>query len=242
LPGPITKPVPLPGPITRPTPLPGPVAGNGGYAGTVRCDARGNLPRRCNVQHENRVVLIDRHDGKCRQNRDWGHDRWAIWVSNGCRATFAYGYGNYWSQPDKDKGPNAGLIIGGVVVAAGLIALLASKNKKPKETTEQTATPPEPEAPATFPPGPPAAISADLSALTAAQKPAMQTCLFKASEEVGVTGGTKLKLDRISEIVSGNGGWRFRANLIATYPDGDRELPIYCRATSTKVVQLDFGT
>lgn len=70
----------------------------------------------------------------------------------------------------------------------------------------------------------------------------MQTCLFQASQEIGATGGTKLKLDGITEIQPGNGGWRFRANLIGTYPDGDRELPIYCRATSTKVVQLDFGS
>lgn len=243
-PVPETKPVPLPQPVpeTKPVPLPGPVNGNGGYAATVRCDARGNLPRRCNVRHENRVALIDRHDGKCRQSRDWGYDRWAIWVSNGCRATFAYGNGTYWPEPEKDKGPNAGLIIGGVVVAAGLVALLASKNKKPKEEAEQPGTPPEPETPATFPPGPPAAITADLSTLTAAQKPAMQTCLFQASQEIGATGGTKLKLDGITEIQPGNGGWRFRAKLIGTYPDGDRELPIYCRATSTKVVQLDFGS
>lgn len=242
LPGPITQPTPLPGPvIDRPTPLPGPVAGNGGYAGTLRCESRSNRLQRCGAQHQNRVALIDRHDGKCNQGSDWGYDRRAIWVARGCKATFAYGYGNYWPEAKKDKGSDTGLIIGGVVIAAGLVALLASKSKKkaPAETTTPT---PGPEKPTTFPPGPPAAIDANLSALTAEQRPAMQTCLFEASREVGVTGGSKLKLDKVTEAIPGNGGWRFRANLIATYPDGDRELPIYCRATSTKVVQLDFGS
>ena len=216
--------------------MPGPVAGNGGYASTLRCDSRNNRVQRCAVRHENRVALVDRHDGKCNQGSDWGYDRRAIWVSRGCKATFAYGYGSYWPQPERDKGSNTGLIIGGVVVAAGLLALLASKKKKAPAGT----TAPEPETPITYPPGPPASISANLNGLSAAQRPAMQTCLFEAAREVGVTGGTKLVLNQITETTPGNGGWRFRANLIGTYPDSDRELPIYCRATSTKVVQLDF--
>ena len=236
LPGPVT---PLPQPVPdRPTPLPGPIADNGGYAGSLRCDSRNSRLQRCTVRHENRVALIDRHDGKCNQGRDWGYDRRAIWVSNGCKATFAYGYGNYWPQPEKKKNSNTGLIIGGVVVAAGLAALLASKKKK-KEPTETAA--PEPETPTTYPPGPPAAVSANLSILTAAQKPAMQTCLFEASRQLGATGGTKLTLDSVTEIEPGNGGWRFRANLKGTYPDGDRDMTMYCRATPTKVVQLDFS-
>lgn len=252
LPGPVTplpqpvhdRPTPLPGPVTplpkpvpdRPTPLPGPVAGNGGYAGSLRCDSRNNRIQRCTVRHESRVMLVDRHDGKCNQGRDWGYDRRAIWVSNGCKATFAYGYGSYWPQPEK-KNSNTGLIVGGVVVAAGLAALLLSKKKKaPTETAA-----PEPETPTTFPPGPPAAVSANLSILTAAQKPAMQTCLFEASRQLGATGGTRLTLDSVTEIEPGNGGWRFRANIKGTYPDGDRDMTMYCRATPTKVVQLDFS-
>lgn len=121
-------------------------------------------------------------------------------------------------------------------MAAGLVALLASKNKKADKPAETTA----PETPPSYPPGPPAAISADLSSLPAEAKPSMQTCLFEASRQIGATGGTRLRFDRLRSIEPGNGGWRFAAELVATYPDGDRNVPIYCRATPSKVVQLDF--
>ena len=251
------RPVPLPGPIVdRPVPLPHPVPGrprpprpepgypgnpdwgsNRGYAGRISCESRNNRTRYCTVNTQNRVVLLRADGGVCNQGRGWGYDRRSIWVRN-CRATFAYGYGNNWGggwQPERpDKGPSTGLIIGGVAVAAGLIALLASKNRKPADSTT-------PEAPPTsYPPGPPAALSADLTLVRSEARPSLQTCLFEASRQIGVTGGTRLRLDRITSIEPGNGGWRFAADLTASYPDGDRTMPFYCRATPTKVVQLDF--
>lgn len=252
------RPVPLPGPIVdRPVPLPQPVPGRPrpprpepgypgnpgwgqgrGYAGQISCESRNSRTRYCNVNTQNRVVLIRANGGVCNQGRGWGYDRRSVWVRN-CRATFAYGYGNNWGgggwQPERpDKGPSTGLIIGGVAVAAGLIALLASKNKKPADSTA-------PEAPPTsYPPGPPAALSADLTLVRSEARPSLQTCLFEASRQIGVTGGTRLRLDRITSIEPGNGGWRFAADLTASYPDGDRTTPFYCRATPTKVVQLDF--
>ncbi|HSX56129.1 MAG TPA: DUF3011 domain-containing protein [Sphingomonas sp.] len=256
-PAPHQRPVPLPQPVPdRPVPLPQPVRpeiqpprpnpgypgnpgwGQGqGYAGRISCESRGNRTQRCSVNTQNRVALIRANGGVCNQGRGWGYDRRSIWVRN-CRATFAYGYGNNWGgggwqpeRPDRDKGPNTGLIIGGVAVAAGLIALLASKNKKPSGSTE---------GPVTYPSGPPAALSADLSLVRSEARPSLQTCLFEASRQIGVTGGTRLRLDRITSIEPGNGGWRFAAELTASYPDGDRVTPFYCRATPTKVVQLDF--
>lgn len=254
------RPVPLPGPIVdRPVPLPHPVPGrprpprpgypgypgnpdwgsNRGYAGRITCESRNNRTRYCNVNTQNRVVLLRANGGVCNQGRGWGYDRRSIWVRD-CRATFAYGYGNNWGggwqpeYPDRDKGPSTGLIIGGVAVAAGLIALLASKNKKSGDTTA-------PEAPPTsYPPGPPAALSADLASVRSDARPALQTCLFEASRQIGVTGGTRLRFDRLASMEPGNGGWRFGAELTATYPDGTRATPIYCRATSTRVIQLDF--
>ena len=253
-PAPEVRPVPLPSPIPdRPVPLPRPIPGrpeiqpprpnpgygqNRGYAGRISCESRNNRTKRCNARTENRVVLLTRSGGTCTQGRSWGYDRRSIWVSRNCRGTFAYGYGNDWGhdRPDADKGPSTGLIIGGVVVAAGLVALLASRNKKPNVATG-TSTP---GAPPSYPPGPPAAVSADLSSLQAGARPSMQTCLFEAARQIGATGGTRLRYDRLTSIEPGNGGWRFGAELTATYPDGERAVPIYCRATPSKVVQLDF--
>lgn len=266
-PAPQQRPVPLPQPVPdRPVPLPQPVRpeiqpprpirpqpprpvrpqpprpnpGYGqGYAGTVTCESRNNRERRCSVPTQNRVVLLRALGGVCNQGRGWGYDRRSIWVRN-CRAVFGYGRGNNWGggggwqpeRPDRDKGPSTGLIIGGVAVAAGLVALLASRNKKSNE--------PAAEAPTSYPPGPPAALSADLNLVRSEARPSLQTCLFEASRQIGVTGGTRLRLDRITSIEPGNGGWRFGAELTASYPDGDRSTPFYCRATPTKVVQLDF--
>lgn len=251
------RPVPLPGPIVdRPVPLPQPVPGRPrpprpgypgypgnpgygqGYAGRITCESRNNRTRYCNVNTQNRVALVRANGGVCNQGRGWGYDRRSIWVRN-CRAQFAYGYGNNWGggggwdRPDRDKGPSTGLIIGGVAVAAGLIALLASKNKKPNDSSAEAP-------PTSYPPGPPASLSADLNLVRAEARPSLQTCLFEASRQIGVTGGTWLRLDRITSIEPGNGGWRFAADLTASYPDGDRSTPFYCRATPTKVVQLDF--
>lgn len=215
-----------------------------GYERTLRCESRKNRRQRCAANTENRVELIRRIGGTCRQGRDWGYDQRSIWVDRGCRAEFAYGRwsgGGSYPQPDRDKGPSTGVIIAGVAVAGGLIALLASAANKRKAKKEAGAAAPAPDAPATFPAGPPAALVADLSPLPSASRPSVQTCLNEAARQIGATGGTRLSYDRLVSIEPGNGGWRFGASLTATYPDGDRTLPLYCRATPTRVIQLDFA-
>src|SRR3546814_2464790 len=93
--------------------------------------------------------------------RQWGYTSSHVWVNNGCRAEFGYGYRNVRPpEKDKDKGPSTGLIIGGIVVAGGLLALLASQSKKKKAAAGEpvqdgAATP-------TYPAGPPATLSANL--------------------------------------------------------------------------------
>ena len=264
---PTTRPVPRPSPTTRPVPLPSPVPGRpvirpprppypggpqiqppvypgNGQGQTLRCESRRNRLQRCSANTENRVQLTRRLGGTCSQGRSWGYDRRSIWVDRGCRAEFAYGRraggGGHYPQPDRDKGPSTGAIIAGVAVAGGLIALLASSANRKKNESEAAAATPEPETPATFPAGPPAALVADLSPLPSAARPSVQTCLNQAAREVGATGGTRLSYDRLVSLEMGNGGWRFGASLTATYPDGDRVLPLFCRATPTKVIQLDF--
>lgn len=222
----------------RPIPIPPPTADpayNGGYAGTLRCESRNNKLQRCYVRTDNRVDLIRVIGGRCSKGRDWGFTANQIWVSGGRRAEFAYGYRNVQpTRPDKDKGPSTGLIIGGVVVAGGLLALLLSKKKKSADgTTEESAT--------THPPRGPATLSANLSGLPSAARASVQNCMTDAARQIGVTGGTKLSYDKLVSLEQGNGGWRIRAAMTATYPDGTKPIEMYCRATPSDIIQLDFS-
>jgi Protein of unknown function (DUF3011) len=257
-PAPVVRPVPLPGPVTelprpvrpviqppRPQPAiqpPRPQPGYGGnFAGSINCRSSGNRERTCRANTENRVAVARIFAGRCRMTRDWSYSAYDIRVRNGCSAQFSYGYASGYPTPlpqpvpERDRGPSAGAVIAGVVVAGGLIALLASANRKKQAASAETTSP------TPFPPGPPATVTADLSSMQSAARPTMQNCLFAAAKEIGVTGGSRMRLDRVTKIEPGNGGLRFNADLTSTYPDGDRATPIYCRATPTKIVQLDFG-
>lgn len=222
-----------------PTPLPQPV---GDFAGTILCESRNNRYQQCNVRTNDRVELVRRLGGTCNDGRQWGYTSTYVWVNSGCRAEFGYGYGNNNGRPpEKDKGPSTGLIIGGIVVAGGLLALLTSKKKKPATATEPATEVEETVTPPTYPAGPPATLSANLSSLPSASRTSVQNCLNDAARQIGVTGGTRLSYDRLVNLEQGNGGWRIRAALTATYPDGNRTLEMYCRATPTQIIQLDFS-
>src|SRR3546814_18146327 len=75
----------------------------------------------------------------------------------------------------------------------------------------------------------PATLSANLSALPSAARPSVQNCMNDAARQIGVTGGTRLSYDRLVNLEQGNGGWRIRAAMTATYPDGARSMEMYCR-------------
>lgn len=206
----------------------------GDYAGTLRCESRNNRYEQCNVQTNGRVELLRKLGGKCNSGRQWGYDNSYIWVTNGCRAEFGYGYRNSQPPKDKDKGPSTGLIIGGIVVAGGLLALLASKKKKDSTTGEESTTaPPASTGPAT--------LSANLSGLPSAARPSVQNCMNDAARQIGATGGTKLSYDKLVSLEQGNGGWRIRAAMTATYPGGAQAIEMYCRATPSDIIQLDFN-
>ena len=213
-----------------PTPLPQPVDD---YAGTLNCESWNYKYQQCNVRTNNRVELLRKLAGKCNDGRQWGYTDDYIWVDKGCRAEFGYGYRNSRPEKDKDKGPSTGLIIGGIVVAGGLLALLASgKKKKAEGAAEESAT--------THPPKGPATLSANLSALPSAARPSVQNCMNDAARQIGITGGTRLSYDKLISLEQGNGGWRIRAAMTATYPDGAKQIEMYCRATPSDIIQLDF--
>lgn len=206
------------------------------FAGTLRCESRGNRYEQCAVQTNGRVELLRKLGGKCNAGRQWGYGADYIWVTSGCRAEFGYGYANLTPlpgpEPEKKKGPSTGLIIGGIVVAGGLLALLASKKKK-ADGTEEPAT--------TNPSGPPATLSANLNSLPPASRPSVLNCFNDAARQIGATGGTRLSYDKLVSLEQGNGGWRIRAAMTATYPSGAQSIEMYCRATPSEIIQLDFS-
>ncbi|KTE26596.1 MULTISPECIES: DUF3011 domain-containing protein [unclassified Sphingopyxis] len=208
------------------------------FAGTLRCESRSNRYEQCAVQTNGRVELVRKLGGKCNAGRQWGYGADYVWVTNGCRAEFGYGYANLaplpGPKPDKDKGPSTGLIIGGIVVAGGLLALLASQKKKKADGTPEESAPPPASAG-------PAALSANLSGLPSAARPSVQNCMNDAARQIGATGGTKLSYDKLVSLEQGNGGWRIRAAMTATYPDGAKPIEMYCRATPSDIIQLDFN-
>jgi hypothetical protein len=207
-----------------------------GFAGELRCESRNGKYQQCDVPTSNRVELLSKISGKCNLGRQWGFSEDYIWVMNGCRAEFGYGYAYVnpqpLPQPERDRGPSTGLIIGGIVVAGGLIALLASKKKKRATEIAQEGSSSA---------GSPAALSANLQSISAAARPSVQNCLNDAARQIGVTRGSKLTFGEVKSLEQGNGGWRIRAAVTATYPDGDQQLEMYCRATPTQIVQLDLG-
>ena len=204
------------------------------FAGTLTCESWQYRYEQCSVRTDNRVELTRKIAGKCNAGRQWGYTNDYIWVDKGCRAQFGYGYRN--TRPpekDQDKGPSTGLIIGGIVVAGGLLALLASQRKKKADgTADGSAT--------AHPPQGPATLTANLGGLPSASRPSVQNCMNDAARQIGITGGTRLSYDKLISLEQGNGGWRIRAAMTATYPDGAKQVEMYCRATPSDIIQLDF--
>jgi len=207
------------------------------FAGTLTCTAPGRREQRCYVQTDNRVQVLDDRSRNCIAGRTWGYTQSFIWTRDGCTALFGYGYGRNGSgwrpdRPDND-GPSAGAIIGGVAVAAGLVALLASSRKKKSGAGDAAALP-------SFPAGPPAAVNADIGLFPAAARTAGQTCLDEAARQIGLTGGTRLRLERVRDVRAAGGDWSFRADAESSYPDGSHATPFTCRANAERVRELTF--
>ncbi|QMW21506.1 DUF3011 domain-containing protein [Sandaracinobacteroides saxicola] len=228
----------------------------GVWAGaTIRCESRNNGRRECSADTRGGVRLVRQlSDAACREHRTWGTTGNAIWVDNGCRGEFQTrygggGHGGHVVVENSSSGPSTAAIIGGVAVAGGLIALLAkpSKGSKPAPAPppaqpgqpQPVAPPPAPALPAA--PAGPAKISASLGGVTPDARPALGMCLNDAARQIGATGGSEIKLDRLDDVAPGNGGFRFRMMLVGIYPDKPRVIPTFCRATPTKVVELTFG-
>ena len=217
--------------------------GNGNWSGdTIRCESNGYRYSECRADTRGGVRLSRQLGGNCQQGRSWGWRGDIIWVDNGCRAEFQTRNGGNHGNANNNSGPSAGAVIGGVVVAAGLLALLSQSKKK--SDTLVNAPPPQQALPqpAQRPLSTgPARISVETGGIMPDARPALGVCLNEAARQIGATGGTEIRVDRFDDIAPGNGGYRFKFQLKAIYPDETRNITTSCRATSTKVVELVFG-
>jgi len=162
--------------------------------------------------------------------------------------------GGYYPPPGYyyDDGPSVGDVIAGVAVTGTLLYVLSEATKPKQQTTTVVqggpppmAPPPPPQPQPYVPPknstGAPARINVDITGVPSAARPSASVCLTEAARQIGATGGTEIRVDKVVNVEPGNGGYRFRLNLIGVYPDETRMIPMYCRATSDKIVELTFG-
>jgi hypothetical protein len=242
---PTTRPAPIPAPMP-PSTLPAPLPPSGSlFAGSVKCESDRNRSRTCGARNnQGRVEIVQVHGGSCVRNRSFYYSTDSITVTDGCRATFAYGYGNH--RPKASSGPNAlPWLLAGAGATAGIVAIINSGNDRSEPEARPAPPPPPPaETPPQagpqppFPALPPAAIEANTQFLTADQQRSMQTCLLEGARQTGITGGTVLRLDAMESIEQGNGGWRFRFRATTTHPDRQRQFSVFCRATPTSIVEF----
>jgi hypothetical protein len=200
-----------------------------GYRGEVRCRSNDNRYNRCSVNTEGRVVLVEQLSrAECRQGRTWGYDNSGIWVNNGCEARFAYGRGNYQPQygsSGSSGGSNTGAVVGGVALAAGLVALLAAagRSSTPSATSATTT----------------ATVDADYGLFPRDAEASGRACMAEAARQVGATGGTRVRLDRVDMAQREGQGWNILAKTTLTYPQQERQVSMDCRTNGTAVTAFD---
>ena len=79
-----------------------------------RCESTDGRARRCAVDTRGGVRLVRQVSGSsCIQGRSWGYDRDGVWVTDGCRADFATGYGSAGSYGNGAYAGDAGYYGGG---------------------------------------------------------------------------------------------------------------------------------
>ncbi len=202
--------------------------GQRGYAAMVECRSRDNRFQRCAADTQGRVDLVRQFsDARCVEGRSFGHDRQGVWVSNGCQARFGVGFGPVMADTSPDRhgggGANAGLIIGGAALAAGLIAILSRQGGSANRAAAAG----------------PAALEADLGRLPAVARPAAEACLAEAARQVGQTGGTRVRLDAVDSAQPSGAGWMILSRLTAIWPDHSQSMAMDCRTTGDRVTAFD---
>ncbi len=203
---------------------------NSGFAGQLECRSEQNRQQNCPVYTQNRVELLRQFSGSsCTRGYSWGYDQNRIWVSRGCQARFGYGYGNVVgdnsSGAEHGGGPSTGAIIGGLAIAGVLAAILASSGKggsKSAGGSSQSAN-----------------VSADYRQFPGDARVSAEACMKEAGRQIGASGGTAVKLERIDQVERSGNGWLIIGQAHGTWPDQSRTLTMDCRATGSKVTGFD---
>jgi hypothetical protein len=206
-----------------------------GFAGELRCQSDRNRERFCRANTQNRVMLVRQRSGAaCVEGQTWRVEAGGIRVRGGCDGQFAYGFGNFypdgwqtgggWQQePDRGGGTNVGGIIAGGLLAAGLVALLSQAGRSGKAEGSGSAQ-----------------LSADMNAFPDRSRREAQACLNEAARQVGATGGTSVRLDRVTgSQQQAGGGWRHEAQLTGTWPDHSQRMSMDCIASGDRVSAFD---
>jgi hypothetical protein len=194
-----------------------------GFAGHRDCRSTASRRQRCAVNTRSRVVLARQYSGSaCIFRRTWGYDSRSIWVDQGCRGRFAYGYGSQPLQYDNGNW-STGATLAGIAISVGLIAILASTNNRPDRYSEQSAN-----------------LIADLSNLPPVVRNAAGLCLAEAARQVGATGGTEIRVDAILGYQQQNDGYLFGAQTSVRYPGNIKNLVVDCQTDMGRVSFLEF--
>lgn len=117
------------------------------------------------------------------------------------------------------------LIIGGVAVAAGLIAILARDGNDDRSRAPQTAK-----------------VEADLGKVETRAREGLRACLDRSAANIGATGGTRVALDAVTIDAMGGTTYRYDADIRASYPDRRYNLSFSCTATGAQIDDFDFIT
>lgn len=204
-----------------------------GFAGEIRCRSDRGREQFCRADTRNRAMVVrDRSGGRCVEGQTWRVERGGIRVRGSCDGQFAYGFGSHvpaaweqggWQQrPDRD-GPNVGGVIAGVALAAGLVALLSQAGKSNRPAGNAAAR-----------------MEADVLAFPDRSRREAGACLDEAARQVGATGGTSVRLERVAASrQQAGGGWRHEAELSATWPDHAQRMTMDCIANGDRVLAFD---
>ena len=168
------------------------------------------------------MLAQQKGNSPCIFRQTWGYDSRSIWVSQGCRGRFAYGYGSQQLDYGND-GWNTGATIAGIAISVGLLAILASNNNRPEQLIEQSAT-----------------LIADTGSLPPEARYAADMCLAEAARQVGATGGTEIRLDAILGYQQQNAGYLFGAQTSVRYPGNIKNLVVDCETSADRVSFLEF--